>query len=422
MPGLSLADLGVPAASLTPAGAAAAEASMVAVNAGGTRASATAAAAAAAAAATATSTSSATSSGTPFGGFAQFVDASGSLNFANKAAIHAGGVDFSSGTSYAINMSELDVKEELGRGQYGVVHRVLHKPTGAVMAMKQIRLELDNTRFKQIITELDVLNQASSPFIVDFYGAFFVESCVYYCMECMDGGSLQRLYTITHGGSEESTDQQQSGSGSGSSSNSGGGGGVPEHILARVGYAVVSGLHFLKTKLNVIHRDVKPSNVLCSRAGDIKLCDFGVSGQLVQSLANTYTGCQAYLAPERIVGESKHSYTVQSDVWSFGITLVECSMGRYPYESVQYESMFAQLDAIVNGEPPLPPAGSVSDTCVDFLSKCLEKEPAKRASYPKLLEHPFLTAVADAPKDEMAKWTDSERKQRVTTAEDLDSS
>lgn len=107
-------------------------------------------------------------------------DPNGRLSFENKAVVHAGGVDFSTGASFNINMGDLTLEEELGRGNYGTVQRVLHKRTNVVMAMKEIRLELDESKLKAIITELDILHRASAPEIVEFYGAFFIESCVYY--------------------------------------------------------------------------------------------------------------------------------------------------------------------------------------------------------------------------------------------------
>ena len=132
--------------------------------------------------------------------------------------------------------------------------------------------------------ELDILHRAVAPEIVEFYGAFFIESCVYYCMEYMDAGSLDKLQ----------------------------GAGVPEDVLARIAACTVRGLKFLKDGLQIIHRgksgffihysltyltaDVKPTNVLVNRKGEIKLCDFGVSGQLEKSLAKTNIGCQSYMA------------------------------------------------------------------------------------------------------------------------------
>ena len=74
--------------------------------------------------------------------------------------------------------------------------------------------------------ELDILHRAVSPEIVEFYGAFFIESCVYYCMEYMDAGSLDKLQ----------------------------GAGVPDDVLARIASSMTRGLRFLKDQLQIIHR------------------------------------------------------------------------------------------------------------------------------------------------------------------------
>ena len=63
-------------------------------------------------------------------------DPSGALNFNGKAVLHAAGVNFSNGASFAINMDQLQLNEELGKGNYGTVKKVLHKPTNVAMAMK----------------------------------------------------------------------------------------------------------------------------------------------------------------------------------------------------------------------------------------------------------------------------------------------
>lgn len=126
--------------------------------------------------------------------------------------MRSSGVDFSSGVSFKVSINEFEIQRELGKGvnnpglyplliqlilgQYGIVSKVLHIPSKVTMAMKQIRLDISEAAFKQILIELEVLHKSSSQFIVEFYGAFFVESCVYYCMEYMDAGSLDKLYHV----------------------------------------------------------------------------------------------------------------------------------------------------------------------------------------------------------------------------------
>ncbi|KAJ2801978.1 MAP kinase kinase Wis1 [Coemansia guatemalensis] len=312
----------------------------------------------------------------PYVSVRDFVDPTGNLSFEGKAVISANGVDFSSGKSYKISMSQMCVLEVLGLGQYGVVHKVFHRPTRVIMALKEIRLELNKRALQQIIMELDVLHKARSPYIVDFYGAFFIESCVYYSMEFMECGSLDRLYPA----------------------------GIPEAVLGKITLSVVKGLQFLKDKLNIIHRDVKPTNVLVNKKGEVKLCDFGVSGELNQSLAKTHVGCQSYMAPERIIGTAgPEGYTIQSDVWSLGLTIIEAATGRFPYENIGFTNVFDQINAIVNGDPPKLPSSRYSEAACDFVNCCLNKDSNSRPNYQKLLEHPWLVE-AEASTVDMEDW------------------
>ncbi|KAJ5551811.1 hypothetical protein N7461_006509 [Penicillium sp. DV-2018c] len=348
--------------------------------------------------------------GSAFSKYAEFIDTqAGTLNFKNKAILHGGGVEFSSGHSFNISLDEVDRLEELGKGNYGTVYKVRHsrphlrKPgqglggivsrsasqddkgspdsgsnrlSGVVMAMKEIRLELDEAKFAQIIMELDILHRCVSPFIIDFYGAFFQEGAVYMCVEYMDGGSIDKLYE----------------------------GGVPESVLRKVALSTIMGLKSLKEEHNIIHRDVKPTNVLVNTKGQIKICDFGVSGNLVSSIAKTNIGCQSYMAPERIAGggmqqsgaPSGGTYSVQSDIWSLGLSIIECSMGRYPYPPETFNNIFSQLHAIVHGDPPTLPEGFSEDAHA-FVRACLDKNPKNRPSYNMLLRHPWIAPLMEPP-------------------------
>ena len=103
----------------------------------------------------------------------------------------------------------------------------------------------------------------------------------------------------------------------------------------QVTVATVNALHYLKERHGVIHRDVKPSNILLDERGNIKLCDFGISGRLVDSKAKTRNaGCAAYMSPERIdpPDPSRPDYDIRADVWSLGLSLVELATAAFPYK------------------------------------------------------------------------------------------
>ncbi|KAK4178286.1 PaMKK3 MAPK kinase encoded by the PaMKK3 protein [Triangularia setosa] len=347
--------------------------------------------------------------------FKNYIDADkGWITFEGAATITRTGVNFASGHTFSISLDEIDVMDELGKGNYGTVYKVRHarpkaprfgqglshfKPlsrqsslseedasaestplspasndgrttSGVVMAMKEIRLELDEAKFTTILKELVILHECVSPYIIDFYGAFYQEGAVYMCIEYMDGGSIDKIYA----------------------------GGIPENVLRKITYATIMGLKTLKDDHNIIHRDVKPTNILVNTNGQVKICDFGVSGNLVASIAKTNIGCQSYMAPERIsggamAGAADGSYNVQSDIWSLGLTIIECAMGRYPYPPEISSTIFSQLSAIVEGDPPDLPSEGYSAAAKDFVRCCLNKIPTKRHTYPMLLQHPWIKAL-----------------------------
>ncbi|XP_043091025.1 dual specificity mitogen-activated protein kinase kinase 4a isoform X2 [Puntigrus tetrazona] len=267
-----------------------------------------------------------------------------------------------------------DLKDlgEIGRGAYGSVNKMVHKPSGQIMAVKRIRSTVDEREQKQLLMDLDVVMRSSDcPYIVQFYGALFREGDCWICMELMST-SFDKFYKYVYSSLDEV---------------------IPEEILGKITLATVKALNHLKENLKIIHRDIKPSNILLDRKGNIKLCDFGISGQLVDSIAKTRdAGCRPYMAPERIdPSASRQGYDVRSDVWSLGITLYELATGRFPYP--KWNSVFDQLTQVVKGDPPQLSSSEerqFSPKFINFVNLCLTKDESKRPKYKELLKHPFI--------------------------------
>ncbi len=152
-----------------------------------------------------------------------------------------------------------------------------------------------------------------------------------------------------------------------------------------------------------MHRDVKPSNMLVNTAGQIKLCDFGVSVQLVNSIAKSYVGTNAYMAPERIKGEE---YSIHSEVWSLGVSLYELAMGIFPYASATSSTARPMdlINSIVNKVPPQLPGDRFSREFVDFVSQCMKKELHTRPSPEALMTHPYIQMYDDGNSNIVAQW------------------
>ncbi|KAI1884253.1 hypothetical protein AGOR_G00224540 [Albula goreensis] len=267
-----------------------------------------------------------------------------------------------------------DLKDlgEIGRGAYGSVNKMVHKPSGQIMAVKRIRSTVDEKEQKQLLMDLDVVMRSSDcPYIVQFYGALFREGDCWICMELMST-SFDKFYKYVYCALDDV---------------------IPEEILGKITLATVKALNHLKENLKIIHRDIKPSNILLDRKGNIKLCDFGISGQLVDSIAKTRdAGCRPYMAPERIdPSASRQGYDVRSDVWSLGITLYELATGRFPYP--KWNSVFDQLTQVVKGDPPQLSNSEdrqFSPKFIAFVNLCLTKDESKRPKYKELLKHAFI--------------------------------
>ncbi|KAG2274985.1 hypothetical protein Bca52824_057540 [Brassica carinata] len=269
---------------------------------------------------------------------------------------------------FEITAEDLETMRVIGKGSSGVVQLVRHKWVGKLFAMKGlsvhfyelqvIQMNIQEKIRKQIVQELKI-NQASSqcPHVAVCYHSFYHNGAFSLVLEYMDRGSLvdviRQVKTIL------------------------------EPYLAVVCKQVLQGLVYLHNERHVIHRDIKPSNLLVNHKGDVNIHD--------HVFFYSFT-----LQPERISGST---YDYSSDIWSLGMSVLECAIGRFPYlESEDQQnppSFYELLAAIIESPPPTAPSVQFSPEFCSFVSACLQKDPPARASSLDLLSHPFIKKFED---------------------------
>lgn len=285
------------------------------------------------------------------------------------------------GKLYKTDIKDMEHIEELGNGTCGHVVKMRHIPSGSIIAVKQMRRSGNSDENKRIIMDIEVvLKSHDCKYIVQCLGCFITDSEVWICMELMDTCFDKLLKRF-----------KQS---------------IPEEVLGKVTVATVEALSYLKDKHDVMHRDVKPSNILLDTKGNVKLCDFGISGRLVDSMAKTRSaGCAAYMAPERIEPPDPKNpdYDIRADVWSLGITLVEMATGVFPYHDCKTD--FEVLTKVIGQEPPrLPTDKEFTPEFRDFVSICLIKNPRDRPKYTLLKSHEFIKTYEVVNNVNVGEW------------------
>ncbi|KMZ72687.1 Protein kinase [Zostera marina] len=262
---------------------------------------------------------------------------------------------------------DLETVKVIGKGSSGVVQLVRHKWTKVFFALKGIQMNIQETVRQQIVQELKINQTAQCPHIVVCYHSYYNNGVISLVLEYMDRGSLADVLK-----------QAQT---------------ILEPYLAVLCKQVLSGLVYLHRERHVIHRDIKPSNLLVNHKGEVKITDFGVSAALANSMAqrDTFVGTCYYMSPERITSKS---YDYKSDIWSLGLVILECAIGRFPYipseKDEGWHNFYELLETIVEQPPPSAPTDQFSPEFCSFISSCLKKDPQDRMSSTELLNHPFI--------------------------------
>ncbi|OCT71688.1 hypothetical protein XELAEV_18034667mg [Xenopus laevis] len=229
------------------------------------------------------------------------------------------------------------------------------------VAVKSIR-KTEKTNYNNLLTESQVMNIArDSPFLCLGYAAFQTQRHAFYVMEYLSGGSLE--YELKRHGI------------------------LPIERVRFHSAEMICGLQYLH-EIGIIHRDIKPMNVLLDHQGHVKICDFGLSKQSIfkDDLTTGWAGTQGYMAPEIL---NRKAYNAAVDWWSLGVTICEMATCISPFNDSDTEEL---MNSVKFREPEIP--DWLDKELKHLLDKLLEKEPKQRLGVRgNIRSHPFYKPI-----------------------------
>jgi serine/threonine-protein kinase OSR1/STK39 len=268
--------------------------------------------------------------------------------------------------------SAYQLLNQVGQGSSSSVYEARCLATGEVLALKVIDLDAYPLDIDLLRQEVAFWSSTSHANVVPYYGSFVSGKFLHILMEYLAGGSLADImrHSFRCGFRDEV-------------------------VVATILRALAGALAHIHAH-GQIHRDIKPGNAVVGVDGAVKIADFGVAASLVEQgrrrqARYTRTGTVCYMAPEVLQERSGH--TEKADIWSLGITAIELATGAAPYAALEELDI---VQKILRAPPPqLPRGGGFSQPFRDFVRKCMNADPQRRASASELIDHPFMEKASE---------------------------
>ena len=253
------------------------------------------------------------------------------------------------------------LERALGQGGMGTVYLARDTGLNRPVALKILKPELgDDPSFaRKFLEEVEVTASLAHPNIIRVYTLGAQEGRLYLVMEHLDQPSLE---------------QRMDGSGK-----------LSERDVLEIGIGIASALQFAFEETGLIHRDIKPGNILFGRGNIPKLADFGLAAGARSALGqqDEIWGTPYYVSPERLNREEED---VRSDIYSLGATLFHALAGRAPFEAQTAEEVARRH--LMDRPPSLRSLCPEShEQTVQTLDRCLRKSPTARwPTYTELID------------------------------------
>lgn len=277
-------------------------------------------------------------------------------------------------------MGEYLVGKQIGTGSYSTVWHARHRVHGTEVAIKEIATARLNSKLKEsLMSEIVILQKINHPNIIHLHDMIQDSGKVYIVLEYCQGGDLSMFIQQRNGRISEAT---------------------AKHFMQQL----ASGLKALREN-NLIHRDLKPQNLLLSVNSDnavLKIADFGFARSLQpRGLAETLCGSPLYMAPEIM---QLQKYDAKADLWSVGAILFQLVTGRTPFIGNNQIQLLQNI--VKSSELQFPSnAKNLSDECIDLCKKLLRRNPVERLTFEEFFNHQFLAKQApEEQSKEMRIW------------------